>query len=157
YVNHSFNKRLFEQYVIRNNIPWSRTEKGAIRTDKNTFSDMSKAHPQLIPLKELLASEGQMRLKDLRVGEDGRNRAYLNMFGAKTSRNTPSSSEFVFGHAAWMRSFIRSKPGWGLAYIDFEQQEFGIAAALSGDEAMMGAYASGDPYMAFGKQAGLIP
>jgi DNA polymerase I-like protein with 3'-5' exonuclease and polymerase domains len=44
-----------------------------------------------------------------------------------------------------------------VAYVDWAQQEFGIAAALSGDEAMMDAYRSGDPYLAFGKQAGRIP
>ncbi len=37
------------------------------------------------------------------------------------------------------------------------QQEFGIAAALSGDTAMQAAYRSGDPYLAFAKQAGAIP
>src|SRR5208283_6051431 len=44
-----------------------------------------------------------------------------------------------------------------VAYVDWSQQEFGIAAALSGDRAMMDAYRSGDPYLAFGKQAGRIP
>jgi DNA polymerase I-like protein with 3'-5' exonuclease and polymerase domains len=44
-----------------------------------------------------------------------------------------------------------------IAYIDWSQQEFGIAAALSGDEAMQEAYQSGDPYLTFGKQAGRIP
>ena len=44
-----------------------------------------------------------------------------------------------------------------MAYVDWSQQEFGIAASLSGDAAMMDAYRSGDPYLAFGKQAGRIP
>jgi DNA polymerase I-like protein with 3'-5' exonuclease and polymerase domains len=44
-----------------------------------------------------------------------------------------------------------------VAYVDWEQQEFGIAAALSGDTAMMVAYRSGDPYLAFAKQAGAVP
>jgi DNA polymerase I-like protein with 3'-5' exonuclease and polymerase domains len=44
-----------------------------------------------------------------------------------------------------------------VAYIDWSQQEFGIAAALSGDTAMQEAYRSGDPYLTFGKQAGAIP
>jgi DNA polymerase I-like protein with 3'-5' exonuclease and polymerase domains len=44
-----------------------------------------------------------------------------------------------------------------VAYIDYEQQEFGIGAALSKDPNMMEAYLSGDPYLAFGKQAGAIP
>jgi DNA polymerase I-like protein with 3'-5' exonuclease and polymerase domains len=48
-------------------------------------------------------------------------------------------------------------PGYGLAYIDWAQQEFGIAAALSGDPAMMAAYKSGDPYLEFAKQARAVP
>jgi DNA polymerase I-like protein with 3'-5' exonuclease and polymerase domains len=52
---------------------------------------------------------------------------------------------------------IKPPPGHGVAYIDWSQQEFGIAAALSGDEAMMAAYQSGDPYLTFGKQARAIP
>jgi DNA polymerase I-like protein with 3'-5' exonuclease and polymerase domains len=45
----------------------------------------------------------------------------------------------------------------GLAYIDWSTQEFGIAAALSGDGAMIAAYESGDPYLEFGKQIGALP
>jgi DNA polymerase I-like protein with 3'-5' exonuclease and polymerase domains len=41
--------------------------------------------------------------------------------------------------------------------VDWSQQEFGIAAALSGDPAMLDAYRSGDPYLAFAKQTGVIP
>jgi DNA polymerase I len=48
-------------------------------------------------------------------------------------------------------------PGCGVAYVDWSQQEFGIAAALSGDPMMMEAYRSGDPYLAFAKQAGAVP
>jgi len=42
-------------------------------------------------------------------------------------------------------------------YIDWEQQEFGIAAALSRDPLMLRAYSTGDPYLAFAKQAGAAP
>jgi DNA polymerase I-like protein with 3'-5' exonuclease and polymerase domains len=44
-----------------------------------------------------------------------------------------------------------------VAYIDWVQQEFGIAAALSGDPAMIAAYLSGDSYLAFAKQAHAVP
>ena len=44
-----------------------------------------------------------------------------------------------------------------LGYIDWSQQEFGIAAALSRDQAMQTAYTSGDPYLAFAKQAEAVP
>jgi len=44
-----------------------------------------------------------------------------------------------------------------LAYIDWVQQEFGIAAALSGDFKMIEAYQSGDAYLAFAMQTGAVP
>jgi len=44
-----------------------------------------------------------------------------------------------------------------VAYVDWSQQEIGIAAALSGDAAMMAAYESGDFYLSFAKQAGAVP
>jgi DNA polymerase I-like protein with 3'-5' exonuclease and polymerase domains len=44
-----------------------------------------------------------------------------------------------------------------VAYVDWCQQEFGIAAAFSQDPNMARAYQSGDPYLAFAKQAGAVP
>jgi DNA polymerase I len=96
-------------------------------------------------------------LNDLAVGRDGRNRTILSAFRARTSRNQPSNTKYIFGPSVWLRSLIQPPPGYGIAYIDYSQQEFGIAAALSGDEAKQAAYLSGDPYLAFGKQAGAVP
>ncbi len=69
----------------------------------------------------------------------------------------PSNSKFIFGPPTWLRGLIKPEPGMVVTYVDWSQQEFGIAASLSGDRAMMDAYRSGDPYLAFGKQAGRIP
>jgi len=52
---------------------------------------------------------------------------------------------------------VQSLPGYGITYVDWSQQEFGIAAALSGDPAMQIAYLSGDPYLTFAKQAHAVP
>jgi hypothetical protein len=49
---------------------------------------------------------------------------------------------------------IKPKPGTSLALVDWDQQEFGIAAALSGDEGMQETYMSGDPYLGFAAAAG---
>jgi hypothetical protein len=94
---------------------------------------------------------------DLAIGPDGRNRTGLSPFRARTGRNQPSNAKFVFGPSRWLRSLIKPEPGRAVAYIDYGQQEHGIGAALSGDEAMQAAYRSGDPYLAFGKQCGAIP
>ena len=77
---------------------------------------------------------GELRLNDIAVGPDGRNRTLLSPFGTKTGRNAPSSSRFIFGPAVWARFLIRPEPGMALAYLDWTAQEIAIAAALSKDE-----------------------
>jgi DNA polymerase-1 len=123
----------------------------------DTFREMARANPKIAPLRELRVALSQMRLSELAVGGDGRNRCLLSAFRARTGRNQPSNSRFIFGPAVWLRSLIKPEPGCGIAYIDWSQQEFGIAAALSGDPAMKAAYQSGDPYLEFAKQAGAVP
>ncbi len=98
-----------------------------------------------------------MRLNDLAVGRDGRNRLLLSPFGSRSGRNTPSNTKFIFGPSAWLRGLIRPPSGHGLAYVDWSSQEVGIAAALSGDPRLIAAYQSGDPYLAFAKQIGAVP
>src|SRR5262249_34053020 len=56
-----------------------------------------------------------------------------------------------------LRSLIKPEPGRAVAYVDWSQQELGIAAALSGDPNMMTAYRSGDFYLTFAKMAGTVP
>jgi DNA polymerase I-like protein with 3'-5' exonuclease and polymerase domains len=56
-----------------------------------------------------------------------------------------------------MRGLIKPPPGMSVAYLDWSQQEFGIAAVLSGDIVMQEAYRSGDPYLALAKQSGAVP
>jgi len=98
-----------------------------------------------------------MRLLKLAVGQDARNRCLLSMFAAKTGRNQPSTTKFIFGPSACLRGLIKPTEGYGVAYVDWSQQEFAIAAVLSGDQKMMEAYKSGDPYLSFAKQAGAVP
>ncbi len=78
-------------------------------------------------------------------------------FRARNGRNQPSNPRFIFGPSVWLRGLIQPPPGCGIAYIDWAQQEFGIAAALSRDPRMLEAYRSGDLYLAFAKQAGAVP
>ena len=157
YDGRTFKLDRFEQYLAKHGIPWKKTPTGRLSLDDDTFSEQCKSFPQLRPLKELRQALGQLRLSELQVGHDDRNRTLMSMFRAKTGRNQPSTSKFVFGLSAWLRGLIRPKTGHGLAYVDWSQQEFGIAAALSGDVHMQDAYLSGDPYLAFAKQAGAVP
>jgi DNA polymerase I-like protein with 3'-5' exonuclease and polymerase domains len=108
-------------------------------------------------MRELRYALAKLRLNDLAVGSDGRNRTILSAFRSRTGRNQPSNARFIFGPSVWLRGLIQPPPGYGVAYIDWSQQEFGIAAVLSGDAAMQAAYLSGDPYLTLAKQAGAVP
>jgi hypothetical protein len=157
YDGRTFKARQFDQWLGKNGIPWPRLESGNLNLSDDTFKEMARTYSQVAPLRELRVSLSQLRMSNLAVGIDGRNRCLLSAFSARTSRNQPSNSKFVFGPSVWLRGLIRPETGIGIAYIDWEQQEFGIAAALSGDRLMIEAYNSGDPYLEFARQAGAIP
>jgi hypothetical protein len=109
------------------------------------------------PLKEVKGTLDKMKVFELIVGPDGRNRAYIGPFGTVTGRNQASTKNFIFGPATWIRGLIRPGEGRAVAYVDWNQQENGIAAKLSGDVDMQEAYLSGDPYPAFAKQVRAVP
>ena len=153
----TFKADRFAAWLVRHDIPWPRLESGRLDLSDDTFRDMARTHPAVAPLRELRAALSGMRLSDLAVGRDGRNRTILSAFRARTGRNQPSNTKFIFGPSVWLRGLIQPPLGYGIAYIDWQQQEFGIAAALSRDPLMMEAYRSGDPYLAFAKQAGAAP
>lgn len=157
YTYGKFNVGAFQWYLMREGIAWPRLASGKLALDVDTFKDRASVCSKLQPLHELRCSLSGLKTNRLQIGDDGRNRAALMPFASKTGRNQPSNSRFIFGQSAWWRSFIRPDVGCGLAYLDWDQQEFGIAAALSGDAVMMEAYRSGDPYLAFAKQAGAVP
>lgn len=157
YENGSFKEAKFRKYLIDQNIPWDCHSTGRLRLDADTFEEMSKIYPILMPLRHLRDSLGKLRLNALQVGLDGRNRCMLSPYQSSTGRNQPSTNKFVFGLAKWARGLIQPHPGNAIAYIDWSQQEFGVAAALSGDQNMLLAYQSDDPYLAFAKQAKAVP
>lgn len=154
----SFSSMLFERYLERVNIPWPRLDSGALALDDDTFREMARAHPgEIGPLRELRHALSQLKLNDLAVGTDGRNRCLLSAFASRTGRNQPSNSRYIFGPSTWLRSLIKPEPGRAVAYIDWSQQELAIASSLSGDTAMQEAYRSGDFYLTFAKMAGAVP
>jgi DNA polymerase-1 len=157
YDGRYFDATAFERWLVELGILWPRLKRGDLALSEEVFGEMALTYPVLKPLHDLRVSLAQLREWKLAVGTDGRNRCLLSPFGARTGRNTPSTSAFIFGLSSWLRSLIRPAAGMALAYVDYEQQEFGIGAALSCDAAMMNAYRSGDPYLSFAKQARAVP
>ena len=157
YDGFSFKRDRFVEYLKRHNLTWPYYPTGAPMLDTDTFKDMARTYPQLQSLRELRTALGQMRLAELVVGSDARNRCMLSPFGSITGRNQPSNSKHIFGPSVWLRGLIKPRPRKVLAYIDYAQQEYAIAAALSKDENMKLGYTSSDPYLSFAKMAGLVP
>jgi hypothetical protein len=88
YQGTTFKAGLFASWLDAEGIAWPRTSTGRLQLDQDTFHDMAKTFPKLAPLKELRHALSEMRLEEIAVGPDGRNRIMLSPFGARTGRNT---------------------------------------------------------------------
>lgn len=157
FKDYKFNNRFFKKYLSENGYSWPYTEENKLDLQDDTFKDMVRFCPGLAHLAEVRYLANQLKLADIPVFSDLRTRCNLSPFGSKTGRNQPSTSKFIFGPSAWIRNLIKPPVGMAVAYIDWSQQEFGIAAALSGDENMKKAYSTGDPYLGFAKYAKAVP
>jgi hypothetical protein len=149
-------KENFEDYVRRNGMAWPRYQSGALDETDQTFREMAGKYPFIEPLRELRYSLSKLRLNDLQVGTDARNRTLLGAYGTKTGRNAPSNTRFVFSPAKWIRFLITPPPGSVLIHRDYKQQEVRIAAILSGDKALLEACESGDCYLGIATQLGFV-
>jgi hypothetical protein len=90
-------KEHFADYVRRNHMSWPTYPDGSLDERDQTFREMEGKYPHIGPLRELRYSLSKLRLKDLSVGNDGRNRALLGPYGSKTGRNQPSNAKYIFG------------------------------------------------------------
>ena len=157
--NGTLKQLLLRKYLAKEGLVelWPRTDSGKLlKTDVETFQDMAKRHHQLGDLKELVWTIKDMKKLEVEMKPDGRHRASSFPFGTTTGRNAPKK-ESIFGKPVWMRSFWMPTEGSAFAYIDWTAAEVGIAAALSGDRAMMDMYLSGDPHLSFAKMAEAVP
>jgi hypothetical protein len=153
-----FKRDRWAAYLERRGIPWPRLESEELALDDDTFREMARAYPAEVgPIRELQHTISQLKLNDLAVGPDGRNRVLLSAFGSKTGRNQPSNSRFIYGPSSFIRFLIKPGRGRAVAYCDWVAQEPGIAGYMSGDLLMQEAYRSPDLYLFLGQKAGIVP
>lgn len=144
----------FDSLVARLGLQseWPKTPTGKyIVADPDTGSDddkifkmMTQCYPYLEPLRQLRKFLTTLRRFKLPVGPDGRCRVHPWPFWTATGRSQPMGGGFIFSLPAWARFLIKPGVGQAIAYVDLIGAEFGIAAALSQDPAMLDSYASGE-------------
>ena len=143
----------FEQWLVRTGVAaWPRLDSGRLDIDSDALRLMSHV-PGIEGLHALRDSLGFIVKARLPIGKDGRNRPSLFPFGTATGRNAHTKSPYN-AHAG-MRSFMVFPSDTIGCYLDWRTQEVGIAAALSGDQALMSDYAAGDIYHALARLCGL--
>jgi hypothetical protein len=102
----SFRAERWAEYLARNGIPCPLLESGRLDLSDSAFRQMATAYPLVAPMRELRSALSGLRLNDLAVGSDGRNRVILSAFRSRTGRNQPSNSRFIFGPSVWLRSLM---------------------------------------------------
>jgi DNA polymerase-1 len=143
----------FEGWLARTGVTaWPRLDSGKLDISGDAFRMMY--HLQGIEeLHALRDSLGVIVRAKLPIGADGRNRPSLFPFCTATGRNAHAKS--LYNAHASVRSFMVFPSDTIGVYLDWRTQEIGIAAALSGDRALIDAYKSGDVYYALARVCGL--
>jgi hypothetical protein len=148
----SMSSAAFERNLPRLGIhSWPRLPSGKIDLKGDSFR-LNYIYPGVEGLHALKDSLGFIAHARLPIGRDGRNRPSLFPYGTASGRNAQARSPFN-AHAG-VRSFIKYPEHSIGGYLDWRTQEVGIAAALSGDEALIAAYNAGDVYHSLARVSG---
>jgi hypothetical protein len=140
---------------------WPRTPTGRPKLKGLTLAKQCRRYPELIPLQRLRDQIAELRLGAFlnTIGADGSSRCPIMPFWTRSGRNQPQGRDKVFllSLPSWLHGLIKPPPDWGIALLDWEAQEIGIAAGLSGDPMLLADFLTGDPHMRFAIRAGLAP
>jgi len=159
----------YQKYVESLKIPnFPKTKTGKYKFDKETLQEWGSKHRYSEGLDYLLRyniTESSLKWFNkengdgffARMGQDACVRPYFGVFGTQTGRNAAKAKTFPLAMSSWLRAIVQPKEGEYIVTADFSQQEVYVAAILSGDRNLLLAYLSGDVYLAFAKQAGLVP
>jgi DNA polymerase-1 len=148
-----FSYERFEQWLTSIGVTaWPRLASGRLDISGDAFRLMSFI-PGIEELHALRDTLGVIVRAKLPIGHDGRNRPSLFPFCTTTGRNAHAKS--LFNAHAGLRSFMVFPSDKIGVYLDWRTQEIGVAAALSGDRALMDAYNGGDVYHALALICGL--
>lgn len=141
-------------------VRWERTPSGRLSLDDSYLDDLIKDQPSLTTFRYTRQMLAQLNNDGLveQLTPDSYIKPLSLPFYTVTGRNQPMAARgFLLNLPPWLRHVIRPHPGQVLIACDWSKQEIGIAAALSGDEALITAFRSADIYLELAKMAGAVP
>jgi DNA polymerase-1 len=159
YVGDKWNQKKFTEFLKKLGIlkDWPRTITGQPAKDDRTLYRYSSQYPVIQQIRESKFIIEAKNLKGYVIGKDKRSRTALKMFGTITGRTNPSTATNPFGAPRRMRNIIGTTKDKILVYADWKSQEAVIQGALSKDQNIVAAVATGDPYLATAKNAKAVP
>jgi hypothetical protein len=167
----SMNKDVMLQYVKLRYPEWPlspKTKQPALEDDnleRYSFDNIVYNYRQTLKSIRALQSlnplnaQGEEKESFLldNIGSDGMLRCILGPWGTQTSRNAPRASVFPLALAKWIRALIVPPKGYAVVEVDYASQETLLGGIVYRDMKVIEAYKSGDPYLAFGIQSGILP
>jgi DNA polymerase I len=130
---------------------WPSTSVGVFM-DGDFLEDLARRYSQKYPAlddlrqlrKFLTIAKSEFKFA---VGPDGRNRTWLKPFVARSSRSQPETSINIPNATKALRSLLKPKQSEVLIRRDWSNAEYGIAAALAGDQKRWDHYLHRDAYL----------
>jgi len=166
----SEDQQVIQEYIKLRYPQWPKTKKGSFSTEANILElyrfdnvveQYFQARKSLRSINSLNPCKSDGSEKDsyllTNVDRDGYLRNFFGCFGTQTGRNAPRASIFLLAMSKWIRSFLKPPAGYSIVECDYSSQESLLAGIIYEDQDIINSYISGDPYLAFGRLAGMIP
>jgi len=104
YDGRTFKSERWAKLIASLGIPWPMHESGQMDLSEDTFRQLAKSYPDVSPYRELRSSLADLRLNNLSVGRDARNRTILSAFRSRTGQSTVEYWVYIWavGVATWI-------------------------------------------------------
>jgi len=135
---------------------WPQTPTGRPSTTSDDLKTFRHQHPAIDAAYRLTNFDSFLSQDfGARVDRDGHLRCSILPLAQRTGRNSTSSPNLM-GIPGEMRPLLLPDDGCRFLHFDFSQQEPGVAAYLSSDQALLRDFALGDVYINAGNRLGVI-
>lgn len=135
---------------------WPKTPTGQFSTKEDHLKSHRHHHEALNAIYKLTKFDAFMN-QDMgaRVDSDGRLRCGILPLAQRSGRNSTIAPNLM-GMPCELRPLLLPDEGCKFIHFDYSQQEPGVGAYISGDQALVEDFSDGDVYVNLGRRIGLV-